>query len=180
MQSAMAFIPLPLPPTMALFLPLPLPLLLPWPVAAPSAVAAPSSIRSSARSRIFRFSKRGDNDASAEQPKQLRTTVRCTEYCINFGFPTNQCCSGCVAFASSPTVGISIDEREDIYKELRKDAPPIIVVPVTPINVGNNNGKKMPEKQEKKTGWNIFGNAKKMVNRILGEELGDSDAYDKG
>jgi cell division protein FtsA len=73
----------------------------------------------------------------------------------------------------------SIDEREDIYKELRKDAPPIVVVPVTPINVGGNNGKKVPEKQEKKGGWSIFGSAKKMVNKILGDELGDTDAYDK-
>ena len=74
----------------------------------------------------------------------------------------------------------SIDEREDIYKELRKDAPPIVVLPITPINVGGNNGRKMPEKEPKKTGWNIFGSAKKMVNKFLGEELGDSDAYDKG
>ncbi|MDZ7899491.1 MAG: cell division protein FtsA [Arcicella sp.] len=73
----------------------------------------------------------------------------------------------------------SIDEREDIYKELRKDAPPIVVVPVTPINVGSNNGKKVPEKEKEKTGWNIFGSAKKIMGKIIGDGLGDSDAYEK-
>jgi hypothetical protein len=55
-----------------------------------------------------------------------------------------------------------------------------VVVPVVPINVSGNNGHKTPEKPEKKGGWSIFGSAKKMINKVLGEELGDADAYEKG
>jgi cell division protein FtsA len=74
-----------------------------------------------------------------------------------------------------------IDEREDLYKELRKDAPPIIVpIPVVqPLNGSSNNGKKSAEIEKKKGGWNIFGSLKKAANKIMGEDLGDSDAYDK-
>jgi cell division protein FtsA len=74
-----------------------------------------------------------------------------------------------------------MDEREDLYKELRKDAPPIIVpIPVPqPMNGSSNNGKKSAEVEKKKGGWNIFGSLKKAANKIMGEDLGDSDAYDK-
>lgn len=73
-----------------------------------------------------------------------------------------------------------IDEREDIYKELRKDAPPIIVaLPVAPVASSGNTGKKEPAEPKKSGGWNLFGSFKKVAGKIIGEDLGDSDAYDK-
>jgi len=73
-----------------------------------------------------------------------------------------------------------MDEREDLYKELRKDAPPIIIpIPVVqPLN-GNHNGTKGVQPEKPKDRWSIFGSIKKVANRIMGEDLGDSDAYDK-
>jgi hypothetical protein len=47
------------------------------------------------------------------------------------------------------------------------------------VNGSNNNGKKSAEVEKKKGGWNIFGSLKKAANKIMGEDLGDSDAYDK-
>ncbi|MCU0470596.1 MAG: cell division protein FtsA [Arcicella sp.] len=74
-----------------------------------------------------------------------------------------------------------IDEREDTYKELRKDAPPIIITPLpanTPVAGGNNNGKKETSTPTKK-GWGIFKDVKKIAAKIIGEDLGDTDAYEK-
>jgi cell division protein FtsA len=73
-----------------------------------------------------------------------------------------------------------IDEREDIYKELRKDAPPIIVaLPVAPVASSGNTGKKETAEPKKGGGWNLFGSFRKVAGKIIGEDLGDSDAYDK-
>jgi hypothetical protein len=47
-----------------------------------------------------------------EQPKQLGGSVRQADFCISFGFPNSQCCSGCVSFADS--IGIPIDSRDTL------------------------------------------------------------------
>jgi hypothetical protein len=50
--------------------------------------------------------------AADEHPKCLGGSVRWANFCIDFGFPKSQCCSGCVTFAES--VCIAIDSRDDV------------------------------------------------------------------
>ncbi|MBP6385330.1 MAG: cell division protein FtsA [Pseudarcicella sp.] len=72
----------------------------------------------------------------------------------------------------------AIDAREDKYKVLRKDAPPIIIKNDTLLggNLSNKN-KTKPDENEKKSGFSLFKAIKKLGGQIIGEDLGDSDKY---
>jgi hypothetical protein len=55
-----------------------------------------------------------------DQPR-LGQNPHQAKFCIQFGFPHNRCCAGCVRFAESSSIGISIDSRDtDLLEAIDK------------------------------------------------------------
>jgi cell division protein FtsA len=132
---------------------------------------------------------------TAQMPYIDQLFERVSQRDVRIGYPNENLGKSFTEEIKNPTystaVGLvwrgikDIDEREDAYKLLRKDAPTII--PITPINtnnsVSNKNGRdttKTPEPPaEKKSGWSLFGKFKQVASRMIGEDLGDNDKYEQ-
>lgn len=76
-----------------------------------------------------------------------------------------------------------IDEREEGYKILRKDAP--VIMPVVPVSTTVTKSARENTKTTEANGTNgkksslsFFGKLKQAASRIIGEDLGDNDKYE--
>jgi cell division protein FtsA len=131
---------------------------------------------------------------SAQMPYIDQLFERVSQRDVRIGYPNENLGKTFTEEIKNPTystaVGLvwrgikDIDEREDGYKLLRKDAPAIVPInPVATNTVSSKNGResnKNPEpSSEKKSGWGIFGKFKQVASRIIGEDLGDNDKYEQ-
>jgi len=129
---------------------------------------------------------------SAQMPYIDQLFERVAQRDVRIGYPNENLGKSFTEEIKNPTystaVGLvwkgirEIDEREEGYKILRKDAP--VIIPIVPINNNtgiNKNGRentKTAETNGKKSSLGFFGKLKQAASRIIGEDLGDNDKYE--